>query len=1218
MRFTEEQQAVIDARHQNILVSAAAGSGKTAVLTERILGLISGEDAVDIDRLLVVTFTRAAAAQMKEKISARISRALQENPQDEHLQRQQTLIHHAQITTIDSFCQSVIRSHFGEIDLDPSYRVVEEGEITLLEQQVLSELLEKEYALSNRKESDPSTSDFLFCADYFSEGASDEALEKNILDLYHKSVSTPFPDLWLKERMDDYEVPEEDFDALFFVKEVERKTMEQLQDAVHTLQRAAMICDEADGPMAYTPNLQAEIAQIARAISQMEEGEGYEKVRSALFTISFGNLKPVRDKSVSPSKKKAVSEMRKEVKDRITHLKERYFARDQETEIGYMRLASRAVRELARLSLVFLEEMEKAKRERNIIDFSDMEHEALRILIHREETEDGQILISPTEAAQALRQEFKEVMIDEYQDSNEVQELILKAVSTQDDGVFNRFMVGDVKQSIYRFRQARPEIFMEKMDRYQKEEKAKERRMDLHRNFRSRSEVLLFVNDCFQRLMKKDLGGVEYDADARLVPGLAYKEAEAGSYDPEILLLVSAEAGGEKSALEARMIAGRIKELLRSCRVDNGAGGLRPLRYQDIVLLMRSAGAEGRDEIFRKTLEQEGIPAYVESRTGYFSAQEVQVLLALLSVIDNPLQDIPFASVMRSQIGGFSDEELAKVRAEGKKKGWIDDYFAQSVARYAAEDEKTAKFLDLMEDFRKHSSYLQTHELLHYILEKTQFDSYIRALPAGERRLANVKMLLTKARAFEKTSFRGSSHFVRYIEQLKKYEVDFGEANVLDESADVVRIMTIHKSKGLEFPVVFVCGTHHKVNLQDANGRMILDSDLGAGLDYIQTEERIRDSTMKKALIADHMKEVALGEELRVLYVAMTRAKEKLILTGLVKEEEKVRELLELHAQEEGALLYSDRVSGESYLKLVLLAYAPYFAGGQPFAPAKLTFCSEEDLATASVKEQVNLALLQKKLLTQGVDTIIQPSKEEEKGLVSLLLPRFQEHYAHEKALGLFAKTTVTELKQSLIDEATASLEAHPFAYAEGKKEREGRRSGGGGAQRGTLYHRAMELLPLALLQAGAQAKAQEVEAFLQKEKERGRFDEEGIHQIRIEDLQRFLRSAFATRMARAMEQKRLFRERQFMIGLPANRMNPDFPGEELVLVQGVIDCYFEEEGELVLIDYKTDCLDEEKLRLFYKPQLEIYKEALEQLTNQKVKEMALYSFHLGKEIAFS
>ena len=414
------------------------------------------------------------------------------------------------------------------------------------------------------------------------------------------------------------------------------------------------------------------------------------------------------------------------------------------------------------------------------------------------------------------------------------------------------------------------------------------------------------------------------------------------------------------------------------------------------------------------------------------------------------------------------------------------------------------------------------------------------------------------------------------------------DVDSFEEEDDKVTLMTIHSAKGLEFPIVYMAG---------------MDEGIFPGVRSL-------------------MDETALEEERRLCYVAITRAKEKLILTGMVKEEEKVRELLERHAQEEGALLYSDRLSGESYLKLVLLAYAPYFAGGQPFAPARLTFCMEEDLAAAAVKEQVNLAFLQKKLLTYGVGSSKANTYEEEKGLAALLLPRFQERYAHEKALGLFAKTTVTELKQSLIDEATTSLEAHPFAYMDRGEEREekgeGKSRGGGGAQRGTLYHKAMERMPLALLQAGAQAKAQEVEAFLQKEKEDGFFDEEGLNQIRIEDLQRFLCSPLTTRMAEAMEQNRLFRERQFMIGLPAKRMNPDFPEEELILVQGVIDCYFEEEGELVLIDYKTDRLGEEKLRLFYQPQLEIYKEALEQLTNKKVKEMALYSFHLGKEIAFS
>ena len=656
VEFTKEQQAVIDARDCNILVSAAAGSGKTAVLVERIIQMITSD--MDIDHLLVVTFTKAAASQMREKITLAIADKLKEDPDNKHLQKQETLIHNAQITTIDSFCQYVVKNNFNALGIDPSFRVGDDGELRLLQEEVMQDLLEEEYQLAG----DNAGSDFLYCMEYFSTGHSDKQVEEYIQQLYRFAMSMPWPEDWIRERAGDYDIESGSFNELSWVKDCVEMGRRELQEIVESYNVAVKICEEPDGPYMYAQTLEEERDSFEAALKK----DSYDGLFDGLRTISYGKLSPKKDDSVDLEKREYVKELREKIKKRLTKLIDTYFALPSEIVVEQMKLCDRAIRELCRLTIRYKEIFDGKKRDKLLIDFSDMEHFALQILVEHPAIEECEGLsveeilekCTPSPVALEYRDFYREVLIDEYQDSNNVQELILKSISGDLPEKSERFMVGDVKQSIYKFRLARPEIFMDKLHTYDKETGAKDHRIDLHKNFRSRSQVLEITNYIFEKIMGKDLGSVEYDEDARLVTGATYPEPSM-DVTPELIFFDSQSEENEALSKydakqrEALVISSRIHELLR----ENS-----DLHYKDIVILLRSLA--GWDDVFKQVLADQGIPAYIESKSGYFDAPEVAIMLDMLSVIDNPSQDIRLVSVMHSCIGGFSDEELASLRVK--------------------------------------------------------------------------------------------------------------------------------------------------------------------------------------------------------------------------------------------------------------------------------------------------------------------------------------------------------------------------------------------------------------------------------------------------------------------------------------------------------------------------------------------------------------------------
>lgn len=1267
MQFTEEQQQVIDSRRENLLVSAAAGSGKTAVLVERILQRILDEkEPVDIDRMLIVTFTNAAAAEMRERISLAISAALEAHPDSVHLQRQSTLVHSAQIMTIDSFCLFIIRNNFNDIGLDPAFRVADEGEVRLLEEDIMARLLEKEFAEGRDA--------FLNCVETYSTNGREQALEECITGLYHYALSDPFPEVWLEKCKTDY--------GIHTVEELEQSSFAGLAKEFGTLtvagcreqiQAALALCNRPDGPYMYGEALEQDLELLERLSGCNSLAEWH----AALGGMAFKTLSAKKDTSVNQGLREQAKELRNQYKASLQDLRDKYFAKEPEQVVEQCELCSPAVSELLDLTLKFKTAMDAGKRERGILDFSDMEHLALEILVERKVTENGSVEIHPSKTAEDYRDFYEEIMIDEYQDSNLVQEYLLSSIAKED----NRFMVGDVKQSIYKFRQARPELFLEKMKVYGAAEETSQNRMiSLHKNFRSRAEVLDAVNFFFDKIMAPAVGGINYTEAEALYLGADYpEESQFGTYATEVLLIPKA-TGEEQEDLssqekEAAVIAGKIREMVGHFPVtDKETGELRPARYRDVVILLRSG--TGYEDALRTILEQEGIPAYITSKTGYFMTTEIRTILQVLRVWDNPLQDIPLYGVLTSVFGGFSEEEVAQIRGvttspDGRRKVAL----YESLKRYgepAAEKEKgdsesadtgavsgeqmdaawnpelaekVTEFLNWLALWRERTTYMPIHELLQTLFRESHYLQYVTALPGGEKRRANVELLMEKANAFEKTSFYGLFHFIRYLEKIEKYQVDYGEAETLDENADLVRIMTIHKSKGLEFPICFVAGLSKRFNMRDTTKMLLTDPDLGVGTDAVDLERRTFQKTMRKSVMAAKMQIDSLGEELRVLYVAMTRAKEKLILTGLVEAQDKWKKQLAKAvqgAETEGKLNFQTLTKASCFLDYLLpvLCTHPAFAGilqeaelelpggavTEDGAFPKLTVkvMDMPELAAREVNRE--LTRLEERTALQDVVRGKTELSGQEQQLLEELRIRFSWNYPHANLANLYTKTTVSELKKAAMsvlaekeDESFhAFKEEEIVPYVPGFMRQEETVSG---TTRGSAFHKVLELLPLAdLLELMEQGDLQKLQAAVVQAMDAlaadGKLSREFREAVNPRKIAHFLQSRLALRMAQAQKRGQLYREQPFVLGVPADRLGAEFPHEEMVLVQGIIDVCFEEDGKMILADYKTDVVEQPvELVERYRTQLAYYTEALERLMEKEVAEQIIYSFHFEKEI---
>ena len=1201
VKWTDQQQQVIDLRDRDLLVSAAAGSGKTAVLVERIIKkVLDPERPVDIDHLLVVTFTKAAAAEMRERVAKAIETRMDEEKDNAYLNRQYTLVHHAQITTIDSFCLYVVKNYFQCIGLEPGFRVGDPGELALLMEDVLTDVLEQWY-----ESADP---EFIAFADNYASAKNDANLSQMIRRLYDYSTSYPWPQEWLEQLAAIYEPQALTAQALADPNSWLQELMRYLHAVIGgeraRLLLAKRLCLAPDGPDMYLDNIERVLDQLAG----VDEITDYDELGLAIAKLDFGRLAVRRGFDGDRAAQELVKSLRSDVKDELQKLYKKYFSQPLAAQLEDLVYTGRSVRVLSRVTFDFANAYRQKKEALGLLDFSDIEHMALRILVDENTKE-------PTAVAREFQALFEEVMIDEYQDSNYVQEAILTAVSGG-GGRNNMFMVGDVKQSIYRFRLARPELFMDKYDKFS-DQASPRQKICLDRNFRSRPQVLDSVNDLFYRIMKRDVGGVEYDAAAALYPGADYPDTPASETDAYQTRILLADSGAQEleehgvdnaRELEAAMIAEEILRVKAHQRISDGAGGLRPVNYSDIVILLRSPGSWG-DELVEQ-LSARGIPSHRMSVSGYFGTSEVQTVLSLCHVIDNPLQDIPLAAVLRSPFFDFCDEELAKLRLEGSHA-----FFYDHVKEYAVNGqeeqlrEKCAHFLTTLEDYRVRARHTTVHDLLDQILRESGYLNWVRALPAGEKRLANVEMLLQQAVSFERTSYKGLFSFIRYMGQLQKYEVDFGEADVTLEQADVVRIMSIHKSKGLEFPVVFVSGLGRKFNKKDSTDTMIMDSAYGVGLACVEGKKHRKRTTLLREMIASRIAGDNIGEELRVLYVALTRAKEQLILTGTLRDPQET--LLRYELQSEADASYLDRREAGCYLDWIM--------------PGAYRHPEHMSVEIYEAGDFVLMEQLQEAERYTGKEQLLESLETVDDALFQQINERLQSAYPYAEEVSLRTKISVSELKhRNMIlepgdEEALAwyakedSPESYVPRFVRGETET-APDTPHQGAMRGTAMHRMMECLDY-----GALADAyspEEVNRQLDALQTNGRIAAEAAALVNTTKIWHFLQTDLAKNIMQAHRNGKLYREQPFVMGLPAKETDPSILSEELVLVQGIIDLYYEDAEGLVLLDYKTDSVTEARQLLErYQTQMDLYARALASATGKPVKEKLIYSFKLEEVI---
>lgn len=1271
MEWTKEQQTIIDHRTGTLLVSAAAGSGKTAVLVQRILEWVI-RDRKNIDEFLVVTFTKAAASQMKSKIRKALEAMQEAHPDDEHLIRQLSLIHRANIMTIDSFCKSIFNEHFQKLQLDPTMRIMDETEGVLMQEDVMERVLELAY--------DDMSDAMTELHGYMNDDRSNENIRKLIQTVSNQASSFPYPERWLEAAEQDAKaVSGEAINQSAWMKLLIRdvKTLlEEVKDYPERVFQEYKILG-----MEYCPKnhekYETYFRQECQMLEQIQQAETYEELQEA-FSDTNRIMKRFVWKNTGVPEEHYIAELwqfyaevKKEAKALVKTSMETIEQQQQDV--------SQVLQTILKLSRQFMQEYQLEKQKRNCMDFSDVEHYALQILA--EEQEDG--TIKPSEVAQQMQNAFVEIMIDEYQDSNDLQEAILTGIARQENQEYsNMFMVGDIKQSIYKFRMARPKLFQTKYEKYDSDLSAEGllKRVELKQNFRSRKEVLDSVNLLFYQIMRRSLGGITYDASVALTAGRTFTELPSGTnVRTEVLFIDSiteseeepdreaygesvtehellkqgmkqqteaalkkrqnvrqsisnddtdeSEESVEEVTLEARVIAGKIQELCNSEHPmlvwEEDKEEYRPCTYRDIVILLR-AGKNITEE-YRQVLMEAGIPVYAESGKGYFDSVEVKNILNMLSVIDNARDDVALAGVLRSPLVGLKDEQLAYIRCESRERSLWDAVCAYVTLEGTDEDAvvRLRRFLAQVVQWKEMKTYSTIRELIWDILNATGYYEYITAMPHGTIRQANIYKLIDKASAYESTSYRGLFDFLRYIERVRIAEQDFGEAAVLGANDNLVQIMTIHKSKGLEFPVVIVGGCGRQFSQQDMKNPVLIDADGYLAVDDKNLEQHYFERTEKRECLKRHIKEESMAEEMRILYVAMTRAQEKLILVGSVKKtlaksedyqaiyrrwqaEEKmavrcVSEQKKENADVPSVIPKSRLLKYQSYL--FWLAEGIFHIQNQKIA----NDCFEYQIVTPDMLHwQAEQEIDRLGQAAKNWQNRIQlPTTEEAERIIR---ERFHWEYSHPSAATRKGKLSVSEIKKmsQIVDEPKQEIPREYFVAMNSDTN--------GGSSYGTLVHLIMEKMDFAIEMSLAA-----VEDAIEQMQADGIITEEERKTIPTRKIYNMLDSELGRRMRKAQTRGQLYKEQQFVIGMPMYEVYSDTKEHDLELIQGIIDAYFEEDGELVLMDYKTDKVSKEygkeELVKKYYAQLEYYKKTLEQLTGTHVKETYIYSFSLDAVI---
>lgn len=1230
VQWTKEQEEAIYKSGSDMLVAAAAGSGKTAVLVERIIQkLLDKENPIDIDSLLVVTFTNASAQEMRNRIGEALEKALAENPTSIHLKKQLSLLQRASISTLHSFCLDVVRKYAYLLEIDPAFRIADDLEMDLIKQDVLDELFEQWYGSETEQEA------FFQVIDRFSGDRSDTEVENMILDIYQFAVQNPWPNFWLDELADVYNIPEEWSEADFaWLQAMKKEAKSQLQAIQEEMQEALRIAMEPDGPYQYVETVEADLKEMQTALDLAESS--WDDLQAFFQKSTFVRLSG-KKMDCNEEKKQQVKDLREGYKKQWNNVRNKLFLRNLNGHMDDMRKLFPVIKQLTELVKQFKAKFTQYKREKAIVDFSDLEHLCLQILTD-ENSKPGHLV--PSQAALDYQKQFTEVLVDEYQDTNLVQETILNMVTDQ-KGSGNMFMVGDVKQSIYRFRHAEPSLFIKKYKNFSNPDYPAVK-IDLARNFRSREQVLAGANYIFRQILNEELGEVDYGEDAELIYGnKMYDELELKDPQPE-LVIIDQEAKEEqnlseeeedyqdlqKAQLEGRLYAEKIKSWIGTNQqeplqvFDKETGRQRNAAYRDIVILMRSMTWAPTIE---DELKKQGIPVYAELSTGYFEAIEVKVMISMLKVIDNPRQDIPLASVLKSPIVGFNEEELATIRLEDKYGSFYDALKKYSKINSTETANKAARFLEQLEKFRFASRQGALSELIWDIYRTTGYYDFVGGMPGGRQRQANLRALYDRARGYETTSFRGLFRFLRFIERMEERGDDLGTARALSEQEDVVRIMTIHKSKGLEFPIVILGAMHKEFNFRDLHEKYLLHKDKGMAVKYVDPVKRVIYPTLYYHVIEEEKRREMLAEEMRVLYVALTRAKEKLIMVGTVpsfaKKQKKWQKIIN---HPDWVLPTAFRKSQKTYLDWVGAALIRHKHGDGVRAEEIGENVSEDIINDPSTWK---VSVIHASELANLEETQIDENAELKEKLVSwkpvetkddawdhFVSERLSFTYPYKDAASLKAKQTVTELKRQrqLMDEYSSDQLVRTYtppiikrpAFMQKEKTVTA-------AEKGTVMHTVMQHLPL---KTGMDRHA--LEEFAEHLVEKEILTREEADMIDFHSIEKFLETDLAQQMIDHASE--IDREVPFNLVLPASTVyaNWDNDTEEQVLLQGVIDCIIPYRDGWIILDYKTDAIEEkvtdqlkEKLMKRYETQLSLYRYALEQIWKQPVYKTYLYFF---------
>lgn len=1234
--WTEDQWKAIMEKNKDILVAAAAGSGKTAVLVERIIQkIVSEDDPIDVDELLVVTFTNASAAEMRHRIGEALEKAINKDPKSRHLRKQLSLLNKASISTLHSFCMEVIRKYYYLIDVDPGFRIADETEAQLIRDEVMDELFEEEYGL---KDNEP----FFRLVDSFTSDRSDSALMDIVRDIYDFAASNPVPSHYLQSMIDMYDTTKvANLEEIPFIQALLFDIELQLEGAKEMIQRGLEVTKLPGGPAPRAENFLDDLNVIDTLIQANRDS--WSALYNAMQTWTFTRAKQVKGDQFDKELTEKAQKLRDKAKKKIQDIKEELFVRKPEGFLQDMDQMRPLIETLVHLVTAFSERFEKAKREKGLVDYADLEHYCLAILTG-EISSDGVFL--PSEAAIAYRNHFNEVFVDEYQDVNMVQETILRLVAKEDEINGNLFMVGDVKQSIYRFRLAEPNLFLGKYNRFRQDGKGTGLRIDLARNFRSRKEVLEGTNYLFKQIMGVRVGEIEYDEAAELRPGAPYPEDEPF---PIELLLINQNNDGkelppeaaesetesvpsefdevdlEKSQLEARVMASKIKQLIvNETKVYNPkTASYRPVMYRDMVILLRSM--TWAPQIIEE-FKQQGIPIYANLSTGYFEATEVAIMMSLLRVIDNPFQDIPLASVLRSPIVGLNEEELAQIRLYSKGTFWESlKRFCRSTPTEKTElvYEKVRRFYDYLDEWRSMARQGSLSELIWQLYRDTQFYDFVGGLPGGKQRQANLRALYDRARQYEQTSFRGLFRFLRFVERMIERGDDLGAARALGEQEDVVRIMTIHSSKGLEFPVVFIAGLSRNFNMSDIRKPYMLDKEYGIAAKYVNIEKRISYPSLPQIAFKRRKKMEMLAEEMRVLYVALTRAKEKLYLIGTLKDaDKKIEQWNDVTANTDWLLKDYERAAAGCYMDWVGPALIRH-QDSQDFRKSDHTLVPTEITCHPSVWKMTVMSAEEVKsqeiIKMMETDTLLE--RVEKKEMIPItssfeeeIKSRLTWEYSFANASRHRSKQSVSEMKRQreMSDEQSGTDLLSKFKKSITKRPKFMQEKSLSPAERGTALHMVMQHVDLT-----RPVTLENVESQVERMVNDELLTVEQAEVINTQLIAEFFESDLGKRI---MNAKVVNREIPFTLSLPASEVYPAWKDEdESVFVQGIIDCVFEDENGLVLIDFKSDGITERYKGGFvqarpileerYRLQINLYTKALEQIWKRKINERYLFFF---------